>query len=309
MSGKDKYPEVRKIRKDPEVYVEKLYDILYDRKFKSSEYTIVKRITGDKEREIFKLPFFPDRVVHHCIVNVMGKTWERSMIHDTFSTIPGRGPHMGAERLKNGVKNKDAAYCLKIDIRKYYPSINNNILKKIIARKLKDKYLLELIYGMIDSVKGVPIGNYDSQWYGNLYVGFFDHWCKENLGIKYYYRYCDDIVIMGETKDQLWQWFFKIKQYLADNLELEIRKYDVFSIKGRGVDYMGYRFFPGYTLVRKRILKAMKRNLKKPESKASYYGWIKHADSYRLLNKYYNDECYSRKNHPEIFGLCNGRAA
>lgn len=309
MKGKEKYPEVRMVRKNPELYVEKLYDILFHRKFKNSEYTIIKRTSGGKQREIYKLPFFPDRVVHHCIINVLGETWKRTMIYDTFSTIPGRGPHMGAKRLIQAVKNSDAAFCLKIDIKKYYPSINNDILKTIIAKKLKDKYMLELIYGMIDTVKGVPIGNYDSQWYGNLYAAYFDHWCKETLGIKYYYRYCDDIVILAKSKEQLWNWFFKIKDHLTGKLNLEIRQYDVFSVNNRGVDYMGYRFFPGYTLVRKRILKAMKRNLHKPESKASYYGWITHANSFRLINKYFQNECYSRRNHPEIFGLCNGRAA
>ncbi len=309
MAGKDKYPEVRKIRKDPELYVEKLYDILKNRKYKNSEYTIMKRKTGGKEREIFKLPFFPDRVVHHCIINVLGQTWKQTMIHDTFSTIPGRGAHTGAERLKKAVIQPDAKYCLKIDIKKYYPSINNEILKTIITKKIKDKYLLELMFSMIDTVKGVPIGNYDSQWYGNLYTAYFDHWCKETLGIKYYYRYCDDIVIIGKSKEQLWQWFFKIKNYLESELKLNIRTYDVFEIKSRGIDYMGYRFFPGYTLIRKRIIKAMKQNLDKPKSKASYFGWLVHADSYRLIKKYFRNEPYAIKKYPGILGVRQRGAA
>ena len=304
MQKKEKYPEVRKIRKDPELYVEKLYGILFNRQYKNSEYTIIKRISGGKERDIYKLPFFPDRVVHHCIINVLGETWKRTLIHDTFSTVPGRGPHMGAEKIKKAVMQPGSAYCLKIDIKKYYPSINNEILKNIISKKIKDKYLLELIYGMINTVKGVPIGNYDSQWYGNLYTTYFDHWCKETLRIKYYYRYCDDIVIMGESKQQLWQWFYKIKEYVEQNLDLKIGKYDVFNVKQRGVDYMGYRFYPGYTLVRKRIIKAMKANLDKPKSKASYFGWLVHADSYRLLKKYYKNECYAKRKHPGILGVC-----
>lgn len=95
-----------------------------------------------------------------------------------------------------------------MDITKFYPSIDHNILKSIISRKIKDTKVLEILYEIIDSVngingiygKGVPIGNYLSQYFANLYLTGFDHWCKEELKCRYYYRYADDIVILGESK-------------------------------------------------------------------------------------------------------------
>lgn len=108
-----------------------------------------------------------------------------------------------------------------MDITKFYPSIDNNILKSIISRKIKDTKVLEILYEIIDSVngingiygKGVPIGNYLSQYFANLYLTGFDHWCKEELKCRYYYRYADDIVILGESKAHLRNVLVAIKRY------------------------------------------------------------------------------------------------
>lgn len=110
-----------------------------------------------------------------------------------------------------------------MDIRKFYPSLNHDILKAIIRKKIKDNDLLWLLDGIIDSADGVPIGNYLSQFFANLYMAYFDHWVKEELKAKYYYRYADDIVLLSDSKEQLRSWLLAIKLYLTNVLKLKLK--------------------------------------------------------------------------------------
>lgn len=147
-----------------------------------------------------------------------------------------------------------------MDITKFYPSIDHNILKSIISRKIKDTKVLEILYEIIDSVngingiygKGVPIGNYLSQYFANLYLTGFDHWCKEELKCRYYYRYADDIVILGESKAHLRNVLVAIKLYLKHVLKLGVKgNYQIFPVESRGIDFVGYVFRHDYIRVRK----------------------------------------------------------
>jgi RNA-directed DNA polymerase len=293
--GKAHYIEVQNINKNVDLYADKLHAILKDQNFKNSPYEEFVKISGGKVRLIKKVPYFPDRIVHHCIVQIMQKTWVNSLIRDTFSTIPGRGIHDGVKRVKLAMKDVgNTQYCLKLDIKKYFPSVDNSILKNIVRKKIKDKKLLTIIDDIIDSDTGIPIGNYVSQWFGNLYLAYFDHWAKEELKCNYYFRYCDDLVFLSSNKNELWGYLPKIRDYLSDNLNLEIKgNYQVFPIDKRGLDFLGYRFFHGYTLVRKGVLKNMKKKLAYPKSKSSYWGWLVHANHYRLKEKYFKNEEYA----------------
>lgn len=135
----------------------------------------------------------------------MEDVWKRVFIKNTYSSIRGRGIHKCANDLYKDLQNDvyKTRYCLKLDIHKFYPSIDHDILYSIIQKKIKDKWLLKLLKGIIDSAKGVPIGNYLSQFFANLYLAYFDHWIKEDVKCKYYYRYADDIVILDNNKDHL----------------------------------------------------------------------------------------------------------
>lgn len=296
IKGKRNYNEVKRIMKKPLPYVYRLHESLVDGSYQTSPYHIFKKESGNKVREIYKLPFYPDRVLHHAIVQVLFPTWMSLLIDQTYSTIPGRGVHSAASRMKKDLLKKDQTkYCLKIDVKKYYQSIDHEILLNILSRKINDEKMMDLLEKIISSANGIPIGNYISQWFGNIYLAYFDHWVKEDLRCKYYYRYCDDIVILAPDKETLWHWFVKIKDYLNNKLALEIKEnYQVFPVEKRGVDFLGYRFFHGYTLARKRIVQAMKRKQDKPESMSSYYGWFVHADCHRLIQKYFKDNVYAR---------------
>lgn len=299
MKGKAHYSEVQHISKDIDRFVDELREMLINKQFKNSEYVVFKKKSGDKIREIYKLPFYPDRVIHHCIVQVLKPMWMNLLIRDTFSTIPGRGIHDGVRRVKQTLKDKEnTRFCLKLDVKKYYPSVDHQVLKNILRRKIKDVDLLQLLDSIIDSAIGIPIGNYVSQWFGNIYLAYFDHFCKEQLNCKYYFRYCDDIVILNSNKEELHGILVAINHYLASELNLSVKSnYQIFPTSIRGIDFLGYRFFHSYTLVRKRIVRQMKRCLNSPRSMASYWGWLKHADAFRLTNKYFTDD-WKLKNIP-----------
>jgi RNA-directed DNA polymerase len=135
----------------------------------------------------------------------------------------------------------------------------------------------------------LPIGNYLSQYFANFYLTYFDHWLKEDLNIKYYFRYADDVVILSSDKNFLHSLFGEIQKYMNENLKLEIkRNYQVFPVESRGIDFVGYKHFHTHTLLRKSIKKRFARMLKhnpKRESIASYLGWTKHCNSKNLIKK------------------------
>lgn len=295
--GKNHYREVKEIEKNPDKHLFDLQQKLIKNEFVNSPYFVFKKNTGHKIREIYRLPFFPDRVVHHCIVQICQPVWTKLLIRDTFSTIPNRGIHDGVKRIQYTLNTRNypfnlTQYCLKLDIKKFYPSIDHEILKSIISKKIKDKQLLGLMYNIIDSAPGIPIGNYISQWFGNLYLAYFDHFVKEQLKARFYYRYCDDLVLISDNKQTLWNWLAQINTYLNIQLNLQVKSnYQVFPVDTRGIDFLGYRFFHNYTLVRKTIVQAFKKKVGKEkatkQTQSAYWGWFKHANTYNLTNKYF----------------------
>ena len=268
----------------------KLHRELKNKTFKTSPYEIFK-IYEPKEREIYRLPYFPDRIMHHAVMNVLEPIWMSIFTADTYSCIKGRGIHSCAEKLKKQLRDdvQGTQYCLKLDIKKFYPSINHDSLKAILARKIKDEDLLWLLGEVIDSATGVPIGNYLSQYFANLYLAYFDHWMKEEKQQRYYYRYADDIVVLAETKAELHELFLEIETYLEKNLQLKIKEnYQVFPVAKRGIDFVGYRFWHTHTLLRKRIKKNFAKAVAKGKGKetlVSYLGWAKHCNSINLIKK------------------------
>ncbi len=294
--GKLHYREVIEMDKDPISKLNKLQNLLMNEKFKNSPYVVFNRKTGNKTREIFKLPFYPDRLIHHAIVQIMQPIWMNLFIRDTYSTIPKRGIHDGFKRLQRALRDRDnTQYCLKIDIHKYYPSIDHNVLKAILRRKIKDESLMNLLSIIIDSAKGIPIGNYISQWLGNLYLAYFDHYVKEELKIHYYFRYADDMVFLSSSKEHLWSIYTAIKRYLNDELKLQINtNYQVFPVDARSIDFLGYRFYHTHILVRKSIVKSFKKKIKNntatKQTQSAYWGWFMHANTFNLTSKYFKNE-------------------
>jgi retron-type reverse transcriptase len=287
--GKMHQPAVIAHIKNEELNIWNLNQMLVNKIYKTSEYTTFK-IYEPKEREIFRLPYFPDRIVHHAIMNVMEKIFVSTFTADTYSCIKTRGIHAAARKLRKSLCDVSGTeYCLKLDIKKFYPNVDHDILKQLLRRKIKDEHLLFLLDEIIDSAPGLPIGNYLSQYFANFYLTYFDHWLKEEKRVKYYFRYADDLVILHSEKPYLHELLDDIRNYLQQNLKLSIKEnYQVFPVDARSIDFVGYRFYHTHTLLRKSIKQNFARMLakrKNKESIAAYYGWAKHCNSVNLLKK------------------------
>lgn len=366
-SGKGWYKEVKQIEKRPFYYLAGLQYMLKNHLFKTSEYEIFILNEGKKKRDVYKLPFFPDRIAQWAILQVIEPFLVANMTTDTYSAIPGKGIQPIVNDLRGYYKTKrvdgkkksvwvpsillsdeeNTRYCYKIDLHHYYQSINHEVLKQKFRKVFKDPELLWLLDEIVDSINtateedlielslsgeievdpntGIPIGNYMSQYSGNFYLSSFDHWVKEELHVKHYYRYMDDVVIFASSKEELHEIHRKVTAYTRDYLHLNIKgNYQIFPTKVRGVDFVGYRFFGEYTLLRKSTAINFKQKMracrKKMENNIpptysewcsfnSYKGWLGNCDSYRLFKKYmeplieYMQNYYERevKDHGEVY--------
>lgn len=292
--GKTKRKEVQYFENNMSEEINKIHNMLINKTYKVSKYKIDTRMERGKERVIYKLPYNPDRVIQHAIMQIIEPILSKTYIKDTYQSIKGRGVHKAKDRIVGFLKDKEnTKYCLKIDIKKFYPNVNNQILKQLLRKKIKCKDTLELLDLIIDSTKGLPIGNYMSQMLGNYYLSYFDHYVKEVLKIKYYIRYADDMIFLHKDKQSLHKTKEQIESYLTQKLKLELKNnYQIFPTYIRGIDYLGFRFFDNFILMRKSIkMKIRKLFQKKPTYKnllsySSYYGWIIATDSYNFLRKY-----------------------
>lgn len=288
--GKKDKLDVIGFNKDRDVNILILHEILKNKLFKTSKYHVFT-LHDPKERVIYKLPFFPDRILHHAIMNILEPIFVSTFTFDTYNCIKNRGIHKALYKLNCALEDvQNTQYCLKLDIKKFYPNINHTILKRLLRKKFKDNDLLELLDEIIDSAPGVPIGNYLSQYFANFYLSYFDHWLKEELKISYYFRYCDDLVILGKTKEELHIILHKIREYLSVNLDLRIKEnYQIFKVSIRGIDFVGYKSFHTHILLRKSIKKRYIKMLKydcNQRSIASYNGWLLFCNSINLQKKY-----------------------
>lgn len=305
--GKGWYQEVKMVDSDPEYYLGKLQEMLLSKSYHTSEYQTFIKDDGRKQRLIYKLPYFPDRICQWAMLQIIEPILLNTFTKDTYSAIPGRGIHQCFYRVKAAIQSDvpGTQYCLKIDAKQYYPSIDHEILKQKYRKLFKDENLLWLLDECIDSTpgdKGIPIGNYLSQYSGNFYLSAFDHWMKEVKGVKYYFRYMDDVVVLHDSKEYLHELRKEIDTYFHKELKLTIKgNWQVFPSNVRGVDYVGYRTFMNFVLLRKTTCKMMKKKMVKINRKRlkggdltysewcsinSYNGWLIHCDSYRLQMKY-----------------------
>ncbi len=257
-------------------------------------------VKDPKIREIFA-PDYTDRVVHHIIVNEIGNYIDKKFIFDSCANRKGKGTHFAVRRTQKFLKNNKNEYYLKADIKTFFPSINKNILwrlirwhiSKIEEMPLKDrKFILDLCGKIIfqDPVnpppiltgnknflfsvpkekslfhipknKGLPIGSLTSQFFANIYLNELDQFVKHKLKAKYYIRYVDDFVIMGKNTKDLVNSEIEIQSFLQGELDLSLHpKKTVIQHKSKGIDFLGYIIRERYLLVRKRIVKSFKRRI------------------------------------------------
>lgn len=281
--GKSYYTEVQMVNKDLEQYAKEIQLSLLNKTFTTSPYVVSMRSDGRKIRTIHKLPYYPDRIVQHALLNVVGPIFTRCFIRDSFQSIVGRGTYDAMKRVKKIISEKKPKYALKIDIEKYYPSVNNDKLKNAVRQKIKCEDTLWLIDNIIDSAKGLPIGNYTSQHLGNLYLNKFDWWIKQQIKPAGYFRYCDDIVVMNNSRYELVQLCKKMISRL-ETLKLKTKpNWSIYNLLHQGLNFVGYIFFQGKTKLRPSIAKQFKETCKEIKTFSdrnrsrimSYKGWCR----------------------------------
>lgn len=283
--GKRKQRQVIEFNKNKEQNILKIHLILLSKTYKISNYKTKFIKDKKKIRELKILPYFPCRIIQHCILQVISPIFNRCFPKNTYSAIKYRGIHKCLKDTSLLVKS--FCYCLKLDIKKYYENIDNSILKQTLSRKFKDVDLLNLLFQIIDKTKGCVIGSYLSQYFGNFYLTQFEYWLIYIKKVKFSV-YMDDICIFHNDKQFLYELKYEIINYLKNNLKLELSRYQVFPVN-KGVDFVGYEIYPTHIKLRKSIKLNMIKNLNE-NNKPSYYGWLSHCNSINLQNKYFNND-------------------
>lgn len=267
-----------------------------------------------KERKILAAPF-RDRIIHTWYVeNFLKPYFVPSFMKHSYACIEDRGMHRCALEVKKAIKKCSACYpcgyVLKMDISKYFENIDREILYGLICKKIADKKVLELTRGILDSTKdydvttgkSLPIGNYSSQMFANIYLNELDKYLKETLRLKYVYRYMDDIVIILQNKDRAKEVLKLITIFLDERLKLKLNsKTNIFKIS-QGVNFCGYKINVNKMKLRnrgkKKVVKKMKyirhmldnNNLDLFSAKkllAGHVGYMKVADVSGIVKKYF----------------------
>ncbi len=310
--GKTRQRFVQRVLANIEYYALEVQKMLINKSYIPSPYIekIIYEGSSHKERIIHKPKFYPDQIIHHCLMNVIEPYLAKRMYYYSCASVKGKGIHFGVKYVKKIYSknpNWKIKYCLKMDIKKFYPSIDKEILKSKFRRAFKGNDTLWLIDTIIDSHnKGLPIGNYTSQWFSNFYLTDLDMFVLHKLKPRYYIRYADDMVLLGSNKKKLHTYLIEIKNYLEniDNVKLK-NNYQVFRTIKRPLDFLGYKYYPinfnqnkrvittirGSIFLRiirrlKTILNSGRVTLKQASCVISYYGWYIHSNFTNVYNKY-----------------------
>jgi RNA-directed DNA polymerase len=320
--GKRTQPNVAHFNLDLEHNLFQILDALEQRTYRPGPYKSF-HILEPKPRMISAAPY-RDRVVHHALCNIISPLLEKTMIADSYANRVGKGTHLAIERFDAYARHYP--FVLKCDIKKFFPSIDHEILKQELRRKIACQRTLWLCDLILDNSnpqeehlayfpgddlfapttrrRGLPIGNLTSQLWGNYYLNRLDHFVKEKLQRRAYLRYVDDFVVFGHSKEELWEVKRQIEVFLqAYRLLLHERKSRVYQCS-EGVTFLGYRMFPGFRLLpsanvrkfRKRTRSKVKEYFTKKISlhafTASLKGWEGHAlraNTWRLRRRLFKE--------------------
>ncbi len=300
IKGKKKKIDVQEFQLRLMDNILQLYDDLKNKTYTHGGYKAFK-INDPKPRDIHKA-LVRDRLIHHAIYKILYPYFDKLFIYDSYSCRLNKGTHKAIIRFeyfhrKVSKNNTKQCYVLKCDIKKFFASIDHEILKNILAKHIQDTDTLMLLSNIIGSFKvarqdlatniGLPLGNLTSQLLVNIYMNEFDQYVKHKLKAKYYIRYADDFVIISQDKDYLENIKIEISKFLNNNLELQLHPNKVFiKTIHSGVDFLGWVHFPTHRVLRTATKNRMYRNLKKNgykiESVASYVGILKWGNEYNL---------------------------
>lgn len=277
----------------------KIMDIIKNEQYQPSDYRCFM-VHDPKDRLILALPY-ADRIVHQWYIEEFIKPYYLPrFIPDSFACIPDRGSHRAVARAQEYMRkiskeNNGRYYILKMDISKFFNSIDPHVLYDILAKRMRDKKLRDLTYIIIfdgDNHPGLPIGNYVSQYFANIYLNELDQFCKNKLGIKYYVRYMDDFVAFSPDRATARLWYNEIDQFVQTYLKMKLNRKSRYYPGGNGLDFVGYVIYENFKLIRKRSKKKLQSILryyrsgqndkaKFAERATAWYGHAQHADTWR----------------------------
>lgn len=293
-----------------------LLDLHYELKYQIYRPKILKTfiLQDPKIRKISKSDF-RDRIVHHALVRVIEPIFEKIFFYDSCANRIGKGNLFAIERFdkfKRKITNnlKTEAFCLKADIKHYFQEVNHQILINIIKRKIKEEeviWLIERILGnnVYDNLtgKGMPLGNLTSQFFANVYLHELDRFVKHRLRARFYIRYVDDFVLLNQSTIKLIIWKLEIEIFLLKKLKIELHKEKsrIMSLS-RGIDFVGFRNFYHYKLLRKKRIRKMlfkieeykNKELTKEKLIEIFQGWnayAKLADTFKLKKEILKKIC------------------
>lgn len=290
--NKKKRRDIQRYLNNIDYYVNIIHSLLKNNKYRFTKGTVKTINENTKKREI-TIPLFRDLVVQYAVLNIITPILKQPMYKWSCGSIPKRGNLYAMKYVKGVIQKHKPKYALKLDVKKFYHNIDIKILHNKIKRRIKDKRVLDLIWqllvvGSTDN-KGIPIGYYTSQWFSNFYLTSLDHYIKQELKVKHYVRYVDDMICFGNNKRKLRLVRDKIIKFLNERLNLEIKdNYQLFPIEKRKVDFVGYIIDYEKVKIRKRNLKMLKRRAKQVDEKnniyfsqsyLSYHSWYYHAKS------------------------------
>ena len=306
--GKTFKEEILKFEVDLETNIINIINEIKSGSYKIGNYkTFI--IYEPKERIIKSLPY-KDRIVHQWYVEEFIKPYFLPrFINDTYACIPNRGTHKAIYKLQKYMRikkrNFNDYYILKCDIKKYFYSIDKNILLNILKKYIKDNDLIDfskiLIYD--GEEVGIPIGNYTSQFFANIYLNELDQYVKHILKVHYYLRFMDDFILLVKDKEEAKILLKKISIFINNELKLELNNKTRYYTNKMGVDFCGYIIHEKYILIRKRSKKKIKKNIKKwnklyendsldiKKVRLQFNSWVnhsRHANTYNLRIKLFN---------------------
>ncbi|HLD06677.1 MAG TPA: reverse transcriptase/maturase family protein [Candidatus Nanoarchaeia archaeon] len=253
-------------------------------------------VLRDPKTRVICVSDFRDRVVHHALVNILQPIFQPRFIHDSFASQKGKGALLAIRRLERfmrkvsrngrivtGEKNANAVegFVLKADIYHYFETVDRGVLLSLISERVKDEGILWLVKAILDNYdsetpgKGMPLGNWTSQFFANIYLHEMDRFVKHALNAKYYIRYVDDFVILDRATTRLQEYESRINEFLKKlKIELHPAKCKVIPL-GRGIPFLGFRVFYHYKLVRARNLRKIRARLR--VLLQDYQSWLIHA--------------------------------
>lgn len=248
--GKNHLPEVIAFRDDFDANIERIRMQLITHTPDIGHYRFFE-VRDPKRRQICAASF-PERVLHHAVMNICEPVLESYAIFDSYACRKEKGNRKALARALD--YSRKFKWYLKLDIKKYFDSIDHSVIMKMLQRKFKDKELLTLFSQLFATYhtqpnKGLPIGNLISQHLANFYLGLLDHWIKEDLRVQGYVRYMDDFIVFNAQKMILKNILEQIREFLKKELTLELKDNIQLNRSSHGIPFLGFRVFPNKILL------------------------------------------------------------